>query len=69
MTIPERIIAPTPKLFKVIRSSGIVLSALAAALISMKDQGVELPQVADVFGNVATFVAGVIATIVSSLTG
>ena len=68
LTIPERLSAPTPKLFRVLRNIGVVLAAVSGALISAKTQGVTLPEAIDVFANYATTVAGIVTSLVSQLT-
>lgn len=68
LTLAERITAPTPKLFQIIRLVGGVLAALSGALMSLESQGIELPPVLDVVNNWITFASGLIATLISSLT-
>lgn len=68
LTIPERLSAPTPKLFKTVRTIGIVVAALASALLGVKAQGVALPDVVDVLASKAYVLAGAVAALVSTLT-
>ncbi|MEZ0484311.1 hypothetical protein [Fibrella aquatica] len=68
LTIPERLTAPTPKLFKTVRAIGVVVAALAAALMGVESQGVELPAGVAFFAGKAYVLAGAIAALVSQLT-
>lgn len=68
LSVADRLTGPTPKFFKTIRTIGIVVATLSGALMSMQAQGVELPAFVAVVANGATVIAGVVATLVSSLT-
>lgn len=68
LTIKERLAAPTPKLFKVIRAVGILVAAVSGALIGVKAQGVDLPAGVEFFAQKAYMMAGAVAILVSQLT-
>ncbi|WP_221412971.1 hypothetical protein [Rudanella paleaurantiibacter] len=68
LSLPERLAAPTPRLFGWIRNAGIVLAALAGAVAAIDKQGVYLPDLVLVLADKAYFVAGLVATLISQLT-
>ncbi|WP_273210521.1 hypothetical protein [Runella zeae] len=68
LSITERITAPTPKLFTIIRNLGIVLAALSGAIIAIQQQGLELPTWVSILSDKVAWIAGLIAAIVSQLT-
>lgn len=68
ISIAERIAAPTPRLFAIIRNVGIILAAIVAAFATMEQQGVVLPEWLTMILSKATGIAGAVAAIVSQLT-
>jgi hypothetical protein len=68
LSIAERITAPTPKLFAIIRNIGIVIATIAGAIIGLEQQGVQLPEVVKLIADKAAIIAGIVAAIVSQLT-
>lgn len=68
LTIPERLAAPTPKLFRLVRAIGIVGVAVAGALLGVKAQGIALPEAVNFFAQKAYVLAGAVAVLVSQLT-
>lgn len=63
MTIIERAVAPTPKFFRILRTIGMVLTAIAATVIGAKTT----PQaIVDIAAHVAT--AGAVLTAISQVT-
>ncbi|WP_375445754.1 hypothetical protein [uncultured Fibrella sp.] len=68
LTIPERLGAPTPRLFKTVRVIGITVAAVAGALIGVKAQGIALPAGIEFFAQKAYILAGAVAALVSQLT-
>jgi len=63
MTILERAIAPTPKFFRILRTIGMALTAIAATIIGAKTSPQEI---VDIATHVAT--AGAVLTAVSQVT-
>jgi len=68
LTLLERIQAPTPKLFGIIRNAGIVLATLAGVLMRLQEDGIDLPAFVAVLAHHATWISGIIAAIVAQLT-
>lgn len=68
ISIPERITAPTPKLFAIIRNLGIILAAISGAIVTLQSQGVQLPEIVTVLSEKALWISGLIAAAVSQLT-
>jgi len=68
LPIMDRIKAPTPKLFAIIRNIGIALATVAGAVMGLQEQGVQLPEIVTIIAGKVTAVAGIIAAIVSQLT-
>lgn len=68
LSVTERITAPTPKLFTIIRNIGIVLAALSAAVIAIQEQGVQLPEIVTLLTEKAAWISGLIAALISQLT-
>ncbi len=68
LTIKQRLNAPMPKFFRIIRNGGIILAAVAGALMGIQSQGVELPQVLTVVADKAYALAGLVATLIAQLT-
>ena len=68
LSLVERATAPTPPLFAWIRNIGVILAALAGAVITMQEQGVQLPEIVTVVADRVVVVSGIIAAIVSQLT-
>jgi hypothetical protein len=68
MTIGERLTAPTPKLFAIIRNVGIALATVAGAVMGLEEQGVKLPEIVTIVAGKMTAIAGIIAALVSQLT-
>lgn len=68
LPIIERMKAPTPKLFAIIRNIGITLAAVAGAVMGLQEQGVQLPEIVTIIAGKVTAVAGIIAALVSQLT-
>ncbi len=67
LSIVERIVAPTPPLFAWIRNIGIILAAIAGAIISVEEQGVELPEIVKIIADRIVLVSGVVVALVSQL--
>lgn len=68
LPIMDRIKAPTPKLFAIIRNIGITLATVAGAVMGLQEQGVQLPEIVTAIAGKATVIAGIIAALVSQLT-
>jgi hypothetical protein len=68
LSITERITAPTPKLFAIIRNIGIVLATVSGAVVAMQSQGIQLPEVVTLLSEKALWISGLIAALVSQLT-
>lgn len=68
LSVVERIAAPTPPLFAIIRNIGIVLAALAGAVMAVQQQGVQLPEIVTTIADKVVLVSGVIPALVSQLT-
>lgn len=68
LSIVERIAAPTPTLFAWIRNIGVILAALAGAVMTMQEQGIALPEIVTLIADKVIFVSGAIAALVSQLT-
>lgn len=68
LTIAERITAPTPKLFAVIRNIGIILATLSGTVVALQSQGIPLPEIVTLFSEKALWISGLIAALVSQLT-
>jgi hypothetical protein len=68
LSIVERIVAPTPKLFAIIRNIGIVLATLSGAVVALQSQGIQLPEIVTVLSEKALWISGLIAAAVSQLT-
>jgi hypothetical protein len=68
LTIPERIAAPTPKLFAIIRNVGIVLATVSGAVVALQSQGIQLPEIVTMLSEKALWISGLIAALVSQLT-
>lgn len=66
--IVERLKAPTPKIFGIIRNVGIVLATLSAAVVSLQSQDVQLPEIVTMLSEKALWISGLIAALVSQLT-
>lgn len=68
LTIVERIAAPTPKLFAIIRNIGIALATVSGAVVALQSQGIQLPEVVTMLSEKALWISGLIAALVSQLT-
>lgn len=68
LSITQRLSAPMPKFFRIIRNGGIILAAIAGALIGVQHQGIVLPELLVVFGSKAYVMAGLVATLIAQLT-
>lgn len=68
ISIPERITAPTPKIFAIIRNIGIVLATLSGVVAALQSQGIQLPEIVTVLSEKALWISGLIAAAVSQLT-
>lgn len=66
--IVDRLLAPTPKLFAIIRNIGIALATIAGAVMGLQEQGIQLPEIITNLAGKATVIAGIIAALVSQLT-
>ncbi len=64
----ERVAAPTPKFFAIIRNIGIVLAAVSGAVIAVQQQGIELPEIVALLADKSAWIAGLIAALVSQFT-
>ncbi|TAF02263.1 MAG: hypothetical protein EAZ80_01575 [Runella slithyformis] len=68
ISIIERIAAPTPRLFAIIRNVGIILATIAAAFATLQDQGISLPEWLTLIVSKVTGIAAAVAAIVAQLT-
>lgn len=68
ISIPERITAPTPKIFAIIRNIGIVLATLSGVVAALQSQGIQLPEIVTILSEKALWISGLIAAAVSQLT-
>ena len=68
LSISERITAPTPKLFAIIRNIGIVLATVSGAVVALQSQGIQLPEIVTMLSEKALWISGLIAALVSQLT-
>lgn len=68
ISLLERIQAPTPKIFRIVRNAGIVLAVASGAVMSLHDQGIALPELVTFLADKAYVLAGAIAAIVAQLT-
>ena len=68
LTITERITAPTPKLFAIIRNIGIILATISGAVVALQSQGIQLPEIVTMLSEKALWISGLIAALVSQLT-
>lgn len=64
----ERLSAPTPKLFTIIRNLGLLLAAIAGGIAYLTSNGMVLPEWAVVVGEKAYVLAGAVAALVAQLT-
>ncbi|MBB3842194.1 hypothetical protein FHS57_006225 [Runella defluvii] len=64
----ERITAPTPKIFTIIRNIGVILAAVSAAVLAVEQQGIQLPEIVSLLSEKAAWISGLIAAIVAQLT-
>lgn len=65
----ERLAAPTPKIFTIIRNVGVVLAAASAAVLAVEQQGgIQLPEIVSLLSEKAAWISGLIAAIVAQLT-
>lgn len=64
----ERLAAPTPKIFAIIRNVGVVLAAVSGAIVAIQSQGIQLPEVVTMLSEKALWISGLIAAIVAQLT-
>ncbi|WP_052354034.1 hypothetical protein [Flectobacillus major] len=65
--LAERFVSPTPKVFSIIRNIGIILAALAGAIMTI-GKDIELPAILTLIADKATVIAGVISAIIAQLT-
>ena len=68
LTIQERLSAPTPKLFRAIRTICLLVAGVTGGLLATKTQGVELPATIDFLANKAYLLAGAVGTLIAQLT-
>lgn len=68
ISITERLTAPTPTLFAIIRNVGIALATLSGAVVALQNQGIQLPEIVTVLSEKALWISGLIAAAVSQLT-
>ncbi len=68
MTVGERLAAPTPKIFRIIRNVGLIVGATAATIISLPVAGIALPAALLTGATTAAGVAGAVSALVAQLT-
>lgn len=64
----ERLAAPTPKIFAIIRNIGVILAAVSAAILAIQEQGIQLPEIVSILTEKAAWISGLIAALISQLT-
>jgi hypothetical protein len=64
----ERLSAPTPQLFAIIRNIGLLLAAIAGGIAYLTSNGMVLPEWAVAVGEKAYVLAGAVAALVAQLT-
>lgn len=64
----DRLTAPTPRFFTIIRNVGIMLAALSGALFSLQAQGMTLPDWIIQSADKAYMLSGAIAALVAQFT-
>lgn len=68
MTVAERIAAPTPKIFRIIRNVGIIVASAAATIVALPAAGVVLPVALISTATTTAGIAGGVAALISQLT-
>ena len=68
LSVADRLTAPTPSIFAIIRNIGIVLATLSGAVVALQSQGIELPEYVTLLTDKAAWISGLIAALVSQLT-
>lgn len=63
----DRFLSPTPKVFGTIRNIGIILAALAGAIMTI-GKDMQLPTILTMIADKATVIAGLIAATIAQLT-
>lgn len=63
----DRFLSPTPKVFSTIRNIGIILAALAGAIMTI-GKDMQLPAIFTLIADKATVIAGLIAATIAQLT-
>ena len=68
LSLLERFVAPTPKLFALIRNIGVILAMASMAIKTLPEQGIALPDAVLFFADKAYALAGVVAALVAQFT-
>lgn len=68
LSLLERLLAPTPRLFTIIRNIAIIVSVLVGLIITLQSHGINLPDWLIFFKDKAVWMGGIIAAIIAQLT-
>ncbi|PQA59157.1 hypothetical protein [Siphonobacter curvatus] len=68
ISLLERVQAPTPKVFRIIRNAGVILAVISTSLLSIQAQGVNVPEIVLFMADKAYALAGAIAALVAQFT-
>lgn len=68
LSLLERLLAPTPQLFTIIRNIAIAISVLVGLITSLESYGINVPDWLIFFKDKAIWTGGLIAAVIAQLT-